>query len=242
MLIEMARHSRRHDVLHRHPAATVLLISGGLFALLYVLLEKKLLPRRLWRPLSSLYFYPMMLPNLAFRLASGQPYFSDVDGGVMLGATPMLIAGHVEALHRDGVRAVVNLQAEYEGPLEAYAALHPPIEMLRVPVTDHVEPTVAELEQAVAFIRQHRAQGERVLIHCKGGHGRSAAVAMAWLISAPGGSLTPDEAQRRLSSVRQVRKSMHTQPSILEFYERNGKVRGRAARDTDSQRNTNRRA
>lgn len=191
------------------------------FLLGYVLLEKKLLPRSWWASLSHFYFYPMMVPSWLFRLASG-PYFSDVDGGVMLGAVPMVIAGHVEALHRDGVRAVVNMQAEYEGPIAAYERLHPPIEQLRIKVVDHTEPTLDQLERAVAFIKLHRARGERILIHCKGGHGRSAAVAAAWLISEPGGGLTPEAAQRRLSSVRNVRKSLYRQPDILEFYERYG--------------------
>ena len=227
MLIDVAtRHSaaRRHHHPHhppRHLVVTSSAIVLSAFLVGYFLLEKKLLPKRLWRPLSTFYFYPLMVPNLLVRMASGQPYFSDVDGGVMLGATPMLMAGHVQALHDDGVRAVVNLQAEYAGPVAAYRALHPPIEQLRIPVTDHVEPTVAQLEQAVAFIRLHRARGERVLVHCKGGHGRSAAVAMAWLISSEG--LTPEEAQRRLSSVRHVRSSLDKQPAITTYYARHAR-------------------
>ena len=118
------------------------------------------------------------------------------------------------------MRAVVNLQAEYRGPVDAYAKLHPPIEQLWLPVVDHTEPTVETLEEAVAFIAQHHARGERILIHCKGGHGRSAAVAMAWLISKEGGALTPKEAQARLSSVRHVRSQLYRQEDILEFYAR----------------------
>ena len=34
-----------------------------------------------------------------------------------------------------------------------------------------------------------------MLVHCKGGHGRSAAVVMAWLMSEGGGGLNPAEAQ-----------------------------------------------
>ena len=82
--------------------------------------------------------------------------------------------------------------------------------------------TVAQLEEAVRFIYAHRRRGHRVLVHCKGGHGRSAAVAMAWLISAHGGSLTPEAAQRRLASVRHVRDSLFRQPAVCEFYERHG--------------------
>ena len=185
----------------------------------YALLEKKLLPRAWWKPLSAFYFYPLMVPNLLWRtFVMRQPYFSDVDAGLMLGAVPMAIAGHVRALHADGVRAVINLQAEYAGPAAAYAVHN--ITQLRIPVVDHTEPTVEQLEEAVSFIALHRARGERVLVHCKGGHGRSAAVALAWLMSEGGGRLTPAEGQRRLSSIRHVRSSLHKQEAIQAFFRR----------------------
>jgi len=192
------------------------------FLLLYVLLEKKLLPRSWWRALSAFYFPIMSIPNLLVRLASGQPYFSEIDSHLLLGAVPMVLAGHVATLHQDGVRAVVNLQAENRGPLEAYAALKPPIEQLWLPVIDHTEPSVDQLEQAVAFIRRHQGRGERVLVHCKGGHGRSAAVAAAWLVSDWGGGLTLEDAQQHLSSVRNVRAKLYRQTDLVEFYARHG--------------------
>ena len=206
----------------RHVILPILALLTGSFLLGYLLLEKKLLPRSWWPNASRFYFYPMMVPSLLVRLASGQSYFSDVDEGVLLGATPMVIAGHVTALHRAGVRAVVNMQAEYGGPVDAYAALHPPIVQLWIPVVDHTEPSIEQLEAAVKFIAKHRARGERVLVHCKGGHGRSAAVVMAWMIySEQDGSMTPEAAQQRLDAVRDVRKTLYTQPAIREFYARN---------------------
>jgi atypical dual specificity phosphatase len=219
----MPRH-HRHVVDQPLPLALIRVVGGLLitFGCGYILLEKKMLPKKWWAALSRIYFYPMMLPNLFVRLLSarvtGNPYFSDVDEGVMVGAVPMVLAGHVAALHHDGVRAVVNLQAEYAGPLANYQQMSPPIETLHLPVVDHTEPTVEDMQQAVAFIARHRAQGSRVLVHCKGGHGRSAAVAAAWLMSPGGGALSPKEAQIRLSSSRSVRKSLHTQPALLEYY------------------------
>ena len=183
----------------------------------YILLEKKLLPLSWWLPVSKAYFWPLMLPNYLLRVLryGSDGYFTDVDRDVILGAVPMVIAGHVELLHRDGVRAVVNLQAEYDGPLHAYAAVQPPIEQLRLPVTDHTEPSVEVLQRAVAFIAHHRSMGHRVLVHCKGGHGRSAAVAAAWLIRSK--NMTPTGAQQFLSSIRHVRKSLYRQEDILQF-------------------------
>ena len=61
-------------------------------------------------------------------------------------------------------------------------------------------------------------EGEKVLVHCKGGHGRGAAVAFAYLVSPHGGSLTPEEAQSRLNSIRDVRKKLYLQENLLSFY------------------------
>ena len=125
--------------------------AGGLLAFLgvYALLEKKKLPWSWWRPLSRFYFFPMAVPLYLARLCSGGEYFTDVDEGVLLGAVPMRLAGHIAALHRDGVRAVVNLQAEYMGPTAAYERLG--ISQLHMPIVDHTEPTLEQLEQAVEY-------------------------------------------------------------------------------------------
>ena len=47
---------------------------------------------------------------------------------------------------------------------------------------DHKEPTVEAMRTAVSFIEHHRKRGSGVYIHCKSGRGRSAAIAMAWLL------------------------------------------------------------
>ena len=227
----MLHRHRHHHHHHHHHLAEFAALGVTIYLVGYALLEKKLLPRVLWKPVSQFYFYPMMLPNLLVRLATRRPYFTDVGEGVSMGAVPMVIAGHVATLHADGVRAVVNMQAEYGGPVAAYAALHPPIEQLRIPVVDHTEPSLEQLEEAVAFIARHRALGERVYIHCKGGHGRSAAVAMAWLMSVEGGALTPHAAQNRLSSMRSVRSTLYKQEAILEFFHKHGAIAaGRASK------------
>lgn len=76
----------------------------------------------------------------------------------------------------------------------------------------NTQPPAEDLAQAVAFIREGAASGEKVLVHCKAGHGRSGAVAMAWLLAADRDA-TPEavqllmtgrsvEGQRRLESDR----------------------------------------
>lgn len=201
----------------------VLEVSLLAFMLIYVLLQKKKLPQQWWYMLTRIYFYPMMLPNYLWRLwVVRGTYFSPVDDTLLLGAVPLVFAGHVKKLHEQGVRGVVNLMAEYEGPKYDYASCTPPIEQIHLPVIDHMEPSDEQLDAAVEFIARHKATGAKVLVHCKGGHGRSAAAAFAWLLSEAGGGLTPEAAQELLNSVRHVRKKLYLQPGLLAFWRKSG--------------------
>lgn len=69
---------------------------------------------------------------------------------------------------------------EYPGPVSAYRQLG--IKQLRLPTTDHFEPSLQALEEATRFIEKHYKRGEKVYVHCKAGHGRGASVAQAWLM------------------------------------------------------------
>jgi len=71
----------------------------------------------------------------------------------------------------------------------------------------------------VAFIQRHRRAGGRVLVHCKAGHGRSAAVGYAWLLFKARGRKTPRTVFRQLSSKRDVRKGLWSQPNVGEYRE-----------------------
>lgn len=69
---------------------------------------------------------------------------------------------------------------EYGGPKRSYERLG--IQQLHFPVVDHTEASLEHLKDAVAFIKQYRDRGEKVLVHCKAGHGRGASVALAWMM------------------------------------------------------------
>lgn len=66
------------------------------------------------------------------------------------------------------------------------------------------------------FIEEKQASGVRVYVHCKGGNGRSAAIAFCWLLYAR--KMTLAEAQEYLSEKRSVRKTLYSQPNIVAFY------------------------
>lgn len=111
---------------------------------------------------------------------------------------------HHEAHHAlaQGVRSVLDLTAE----LPAASPLrHLPYH--NVPVLDLTSPTREQLDESLAFIRQHADRGV-VLVHCKVGYSRTAAVVGAYLLET-GQAASADEA---LEHLRQARPGMIIRP------------------------------
>jgi atypical dual specificity phosphatase len=100
---------------------------------------------------------------------------------VILGCAPVGFLGHPDKLYKLGVRGVVNMCYEYTGPTSYYNNLG--IKQLRLPTIDHFEPSLNQLQEAVAFINEYKRKGEKVYVHCKAGHGRAAAVALCWMLN-----------------------------------------------------------
>ena len=70
---------------------------------------------------------------------------------------------------------------EYDGPKGFYSELG--MKQLHLPTVDHFEPTSSQITEAVRFIQDYKNRGEKVYVHCKGGHGRSASIAMCWMMN-----------------------------------------------------------
>lgn len=79
----------------------------------------------------------------------------------------------------------------------------------------HFEPSIESISVAVAFIRRHIAAGHTVLVHCRGGHGRSAAVVVAHLALST--TMTPREANAYVYAQRRCRKAVYSQPNVSAF-------------------------
>lgn len=118
--------------------------------------------------------------------------------------TPTLAVGGgfpeaaAERLAREqGVRAIVDLRAEAcddEVLLERHG-----IALLHLPTDDHAAVSQPMLDEGVAFARERIARGERVLVHCQEGVGRSALLALCILVDggmAPLAALTTAKAAR----------------------------------------------
>lgn len=204
-------------LLARHKAAlwkkTIVCFA---MALPFMAFQKKLLPPFLGMWVGKIYFWPT-LPFTKLKAFYHGGQWCDVDDVLTLGGTPLVILGDVETLHGHGVRGVINMQAEYSGPETAYEKLG--ITQLRLPTIDHIEPSVEYFKTAVSFIEKFRKRDERVYVHCKAGHGRAAAVTMAWLAynnNMPGGK-SLQELNADLLQKRRVRKYLYKQANLGTF-------------------------
>jgi len=172
-----------------------------------------MLPHSTARIVGRLYFWPMLPFTVIIRSILGD-WWDQVDEGIYLGSIPIAMLGHIDALYKLGVRSVINMCDEYDGPSFLYAKKG--IVQLRLPTVDHFEPSVEVIQKAINFIKQRREKGEAVYIHCRAGHGRSAAVALCWLIFDK--KMTPKDAQEWLSQRRNVRTKLWKQSNINQFY------------------------
>jgi protein-tyrosine phosphatase len=119
--------------------------------------------------------------------------FCRIGESVLLGRK--LSSRDAKGLVAENVAAVLDMTAEFS---EAKTFLKLPYRNIRV--LDWTPPTQQQLQEAVAFIREHGKRG-RVYVHCALGLSRGACVVAAWLLAE---GLTPN-VEGALDMIRQIR-------------------------------------
>ncbi len=142
-------------------------VAVGLFVLWLVakqLFRKRLLPVWMARIWGRVHFFVWRLTlEVSYSLGHRvEPWKDVVEDRVWLGKT--VLARHVPFLRRLGITRVLNMQDEYEGPVDAYKQHG--IEQLWVPVVDHHEPSVEQLHLAVDFVEEALRENRKVYVHC----------------------------------------------------------------------------
>jgi predicted protein tyrosine phosphatase len=94
------------------------------------------------------------------------------------GCFPVERAAELAATH--GIRAIVDLREEDCDDAERLAAAG--IDFLHLPTPDLNAASISMIDRGVAFARAHIDRGERVLIHCQHGIGRSPLLALCVLV------------------------------------------------------------
>ncbi|GBC68749.1 hypothetical protein HRbin01_00434 [archaeon HR01] len=104
--------------------------------------------------------------------------------------------GHIRHLKGEGVTAVLSLT---EAPLPRELYDGEGIKMLHIPLRNHEPPPAEVLLKAVQHLDELLKSGEKVLVHCVAGLGRTGTVLAAYLIYKQGmGYLEAVETVRRL--------------------------------------------
>ena len=161
---------------------------------------------------ARLAFWPSLAWNVLLgRILRIRPWWSRVNERIIIGALPF--ASDVPKMHAEGVRAVVNMCEEYEGPVSEYESAG--IVQLRLRTIDFTSPSFADLQTGVDFIQQHTQSNESVYVHCKAGRGRSATMVLCWLVATEG--LTPEEAFAFVKQKRRHVCQMALRPVVYEF-------------------------
>lgn len=166
------------------------------------------------RLLASASFWPSLAwERTCARLLGGRRWWDAIDDDLVLGGLPT--AREVGALFALGVRGAVNTCAEHPGPLEEYRRLG--MRHLHLPTIDYTPPLLEDVERALEFVAGVVALGDKVYVHCKAGRGRSATVAMCWLMQRH--RLTPAEAQRWLRRRRpHVDRDLALRDVVVRFH------------------------
>ncbi len=113
------------------------------------------------------------------------------------GSFPLRAVAALAKVH--GVRAVVDLRSEARDDEAALARAG--LAFLHLPTEDQCAISVADLERGVAFVTEHKRAGERVLVHCQHGIGRSVLLALCVLTSQ---GMAPMEALRLAKDRREI--------------------------------------
>lgn len=79
-------------------------------------------------------------------------------------------------LLRKGIRANISMEAERLDAVEGVSYF------LWLPTVDHTAPTMGKLRVGTQALRDIIAEGEKVYVHCRNGHGRGPTLVVAYFI------------------------------------------------------------
>ena len=120
------------------------------------------------------------------------------------GCFPIDRAGELASAH--GIGAVVDLRQEDCDDEERLRAAG--IDFLHLPTPDLEPASAAMLERGVGFAREHIRRGDKVLIHCQHGIGRSALLSLCVLVEE---GWEPLQALSHAKDVREAVSPSHSQ-------------------------------
>jgi len=175
----------------------------------------------LLKKIKAFYAYLLFYPTLFWTILLGRVlkvrnWWDEVDDNIILGAIPF--SRDVRMLSDIGVKCIINLCAESEGPVHLYEKCN--IDYFALPTTDFTCPGIENIEKGVSIIQQYQDKHEKVYVHCKAGRGRSATIVFCWLVCNK--KYRIEEAMKLLISKRpHVNRKLYQRELVKEYIELN---------------------
>lgn len=163
-------------------------------------------------------FVPFLLGaalyNAWARKNDSVPAIQQIEDNLFLACR--LFPSDVEELKHLGVRAILDVTAEFDG-LD-WTAQSEDLAYLNVPVLDHQSPSEEILLAAINWIENHRRAGRGVVVHCALGRGRSVLVMAAYLLSKHP-KMTVREVMEKIQGVRRTANlNSHQLKSLVKIH------------------------
>ena len=169
-------------------------------------------------------FIPFLLGTGAYnawaRKYDKVPAVQKIDENLYLACR--LFGKDIESLQQEGVTAILDVTAEFDG-LD-WSAYQYDCKYLNLPVLDHTSPTPEQLNTAINWIQQHVAEGRKVVVHCALGRGRSVMTVAAYLL-ARDNTLSVLDAMNQIQSIRQTARLNKRQLSALKQIKEGGRLK-----------------
>jgi len=126
-----------------------------------------------------------------------------------------VLPGDIHRLAKAGVTRVVDTRSEHQD--DAALLAEEDIKLLYLPAPDTHPLSVAQLREGAEWVNQQIASGQRVLIHCEHGVGRSVLLTAAVLVAA---GMSAHDAMRLIQRRRWQAAPNHRQMRRLQAFER----------------------
>ncbi len=119
----------------------------------------------------------------------------------------------LQAWKEEGIQSIVNLLEDYYEDITA-TEMRRGFKVLHSPIPDMCAPSIDQLNTIVEWIDRELTEGQKVLVHCYAGIGRTGLVLAAYLI------FKGEEINRALQRVKKVGSEPQTQDqfAILEEF------------------------
>ena len=155
----------------------------------------------------KLYFSRNRVPHVHFNPPTNLDY-NYITDGIYMGTNQCCTVGLTQVLKNEGIQGDISLEeVRIDQPfgVEVY---------VWIPTADHFSPTPEKLSFGVATLEKLVAQGKKIYLHCKNGHGRSSTLLCAYLMKNKGMT-----AVQALEFIKSKRPGAHIEPDQTKALE-----------------------